>query len=131
MKRHEMIKDRKLFNSIIKESNFNKNKYFVIYIRKNNTSFTNFGIAISKKYGNAVNRNEIKRKVRAIIDQNRNMFQNGFDYIIMIRKSCENIEYKVLENELTALLKEWRMHEQSVSTNTSKYTAVKQSSPTD
>ena len=105
MKRHEMIKDRKLFNSIIKESNFNKNKYFVIYIRKNNTSFTNFGIAISKKYGNAVNRNEIKRKVRAIIDQNRNMFQNGFDYIIMIRKSCENIEYKVLENELTALLK--------------------------
>ena len=105
MKRYEMIKDKKLFNSIIKESDFSKNKYFVIYIRKNNSSFTNFGIAISKKYGHAVNRNEIKRKVRAIIDHNRNLFQNGFDYIIMIRKSCETTEYKVLESELTALLK--------------------------
>lgn len=37
----------------------------------------------------------------------------------------------VTKEELTALLKEWRMHEQSVSTNTSKYTAVKQSSSTD
>ena len=105
MKRHEMIKDRKLFNRIIKESDFKKNKYFVIYIGKNNSSFTNFGIAISKKYGHAVNRNEIKRKVRSIIDKNRNLFQNGFDYIIMIRKSCEKERFSVLENELTALLK--------------------------
>lgn len=37
----------------------------------------------------------------------------------------------VTKEELTALLKEWRIHEQSVSTNTSKYTAVKQPGSTD
>ncbi len=106
MKRHEMIKDKKLFNKIIKESDFSKNKYFVIYNEKNNSSFINFGIAISKKYGNAVKRNTIKRKVREIIDHNRNLFKNGNDYIIMIRKTCENTEYSELEKEFKELLKD-------------------------
>lgn len=106
MKRQEMIKDKKIFNNLIKNAKFNKNKYFVIYKERNNTSYTNFGISISKKYGKAVNRNEIKRKIRAIIDKNRNLFQNGHDYIIMIRKSCEKEEFSVLEKALTALIKE-------------------------
>ena len=37
----------------------------------------------------------------------------------------------VTKEELEALLKEWRMHEQSVSTNATKYTTVKQSNTTD
>ena len=108
MKRHEMIKDRKLFNSIIKESNFNKNKYFVVYYEKNDTDKTNFGIAISKKYGTAVERNNIKRKVRSIIDNNRNLFQKGYNYIIMIRKDCKKRAFQDLNEKLVAVLKEKR-----------------------
>lgn len=37
----------------------------------------------------------------------------------------------VTKEELEALLKEWRMHEQSVSANTTKYTTVKQSNTID
>jgi len=105
VKRNEMIKERKIFNNIIKNGKFIKNKYYVIYYINNETNKTKFGIAISNKYGKAVERNAIKRKTRAIIDSNRNLFQKNLDYIIMIRKSCENIKSKELNDSFIALLK--------------------------
>lgn len=45
--------------------------------------------------------------------------------------AAQDMSQYVTKEELEALLKEWRIHEQSVSTNTSKYTTVKQSSTND
>lgn len=103
-----MIKSQNIFNELITKGKYNKNKYFVVYYNKNETDKINFGIAISKKYGKAVERNRIKRKVRNIIDNNRNLFQKGFNYIIMIRKDCQNIEYLELNNKFVAVMKELR-----------------------
>lgn len=104
MKRKETIKDKKLFNNIIRKSKFKKNEYFVIYNEETDSEKNNFGIAISKKVGNAVTRNKLKRQVRAIIDSNRNLFQNQHNYIIMIRKSCVDTKYQVLDSALKKLL---------------------------
>ena len=60
MKRYEMIKDRNIFNKLINKGKFNKNKYFVIYYEKNDTDKTNYGIAISKKYGKAVEKEKFE-----------------------------------------------------------------------
>ncbi len=108
MKRYEMIKSQNIFNELITKGKFNKNKYFVVYYEKNDTDKTNFGIAISKKYGTAVERNNIKRKVRSIIDNNRNLFQKGYNYIIMIRKDCKKRAFQDLNEKLVAVLKEKR-----------------------
>lgn len=67
---------------------------------------TKFGIAIGKKVGNAVTRNKLKRQVRYIIDNNKNMFSKGFNYIIMIRKSCANVKFSILSTSLISLIKE-------------------------
>ena len=101
-----MIKDQNIFNILINKGKYNKNKYFVIYYGKNETDKINFGIAISKKYGKAVERNNIKRKVRNIIDNNRNLFQKGFNYIIMIRKDCNKKAYQDLNDKFIAVMKE-------------------------
>ena len=104
MKRIEMIKDKKVFNNIIKNGKFKKNNYFVVYYTNKEDVKINFGIAISKKVGNAVVRNKLKRQTRSIIDNNRNLFKNNHNYIIMIRKSCFNENFKTLENSLIKLL---------------------------
>ena len=104
MKRIETIKDQKVFNDIIKNGKFVKNEYFVIYNKEKENNTINYGIAISNKVGNAVTRNKLKRQVRYIIDQHRNLFKNGNNYIIMIRKSCQDIKYNVLHDSLVSLI---------------------------
>ncbi|MBR4694108.1 MAG: ribonuclease P protein component [Bacilli bacterium] len=104
MKRIETIKDQKTFNDIIKNGHFKKNNLLVIYNKEREDSNIKYGIAISNKVGNAVIRNRIKRRVRFIIDNNRNLFKNGNNYIIMIRKSCQEATYQKLEEALVSLI---------------------------
>lgn len=104
MKRTETIKNQNLFNEIIKTGSFKKNKYFVIYNKPNINTNKMYGIAVSKKFGKAVQRNKIKRQTRAIIDTNQKLFKNGYNYIIMIRKSCKDEKYSILEEALLNLL---------------------------
>ena len=104
MKREETIKDKKLFNNIIRTGKFKKNSYFVIYNIKKEEEKINYGIAISNKLGKAVVRNKLKRQTRAIIDKHRNLFKNNHNYIIMIRKNCVEAKYQDMENALVSLL---------------------------
>ena len=75
-----MIKDKNLFNYIIKNGHYRKNKLFVVYVANNEEEKIKFGIAISKKVGKAVIRNKLKRQTRAIIDNNRNLFKNAHNF---------------------------------------------------
>ena len=106
MKKKEVIKDERDFNHIIKNSPFIKNKAFVIYIRKKKEGKPNFGLAISKKTGNAVCRNKLKRRTRSIIDEVKETFPNERDYIIMIKRNCLEINFQEMKKNLIQLIKE-------------------------
>lgn len=106
MKRFETIKSHEEFNKIINSSKYLKNRYFTLYITKRKENHVRFGLAISKKVGNAVLRNKLKRKVRALIDLNKDIFPNEYDYIIMIRKDCEKLSFQELNLKLQELIKE-------------------------
>jgi ribonuclease P protein component len=104
MKRIETIKDSKSFNDIIKTGKFIKNNYFVIYYKESKLENNKYGIAISNKVGKAFIRNRLKRQTRAIIDENRNLFKKTYNYIIMIRKTCKEAEFKDMNNAFKSLL---------------------------
>jgi len=98
------IKDSREFESIIKTGKKIANSYFVIYYKERKMLFPRFGVTLSKKFGNAVKRNRYKRILREIIRNNQKQFKKNYDYIIIMKKSCENIEYKVIVKKLLALL---------------------------
>ena len=104
MKRIETIKDQKLFNNIIRNGKFIKNNFFVIYNIRKEEDKINYGIAVSNKLGKAVVRNKLKRQTRTIIDNHRNLFKNGHNYIIMIRKGSVGSDYQTLDRALVELL---------------------------
>ena len=105
MKKINVVKSNQEFNEIIKVGKCLKNKYFVLYYRNNNLNLYRFGISVPKKVCNAVNRNKLKRKVRNIVDNSKNLYSKQKDYIIIVRKSCLNEEYSVLEDNLKELFK--------------------------
>ena len=106
MKKIEVVKKKEEFNDIIQNSKFIKNDLYTIYIRKAVYSYSRFGLAISKKVGNAVVRNKLKRQIRNIIDNNKDFFSKTKDYIIMIKKSCTTKKYQEMNDALVQLIKE-------------------------
>ena len=106
MKKKEVVKKKEEFNTIIKNCPYKKNRYFTIYIRKRELSKPCFGLAISKKVGNAVTRNRLKRQVRAIVDKNKVIFSKSCDYIIMIKKDCVDASFQEMEKYMIEIIKE-------------------------
>ncbi len=104
MKKSETIKSKQEFSDLINNSKFFKTNDYVIYYKENKLGKKRFGIAISKKIGNAVLRNKLKRQTREIIEKLKSLFKNDTDYIIMIRKGCLetsfNDKLKTLEKKL-------------------------------
>lgn len=105
MKRYEMVKSHEEFNEIINKGNKIKGKYVYIFFKEKDFSKPNYGIAVGKKLGNAVVRNKFKRQFRNIVDNNRFLFKNNHNYIIMIKKEANNASFSDLENELINTLK--------------------------
>ena len=105
MKRYEMVKKHEDFSTIINKGKKLSNKYMTIFYLKKEYPKPNFGIAVGKKIGNAVIRNKMKRIFRNIIDNNRLLFKNFHNYIIIIRKEATIAPYNILEKEMNNLLR--------------------------
>ena len=88
MKKIYIVKENKDFFKIINNGECKKNKSFVIYSLENKLLYNRYGISVSKKHGNAVFRNKYKRKIRAIIDNNKKDYNISKDYIIILRKGA-------------------------------------------
>ena len=105
MKRYEMVKSHEEFNEIINKGTKIKGKYVFIFSKEKEYPKPNFGIAVGKKLGNAVVRNKFKRQFRNIVDNNRFLFKNNHNYIIMIKREANNASYSDLGNDLINTLK--------------------------
>ena len=105
MKRYEMVKKHEDFNEIMNKGQKSKGRYLIIFSKSKEYPKPNFGIAISKKSGNAVLRNKLKRRLRNVIDNNRLLFKNNQNYIIMIKGESKFASFKELEQDLIYILR--------------------------
>ncbi len=105
MKKEEVVKSNREFDTIIKKGDVKKNNAFVIYYVKNDKEFNRFGISVSKKIGNAVTRNYYKRVIRNICDKSKNLYSNSKDYIIIMRKGLTSLKFDEAKDSMNDLLK--------------------------
>ena len=103
MKKYEIVKNNRDFNSIINNGKILKNKYYSVYFEDNYLDYAKFGIAVSKKIGNAVCRNKFKRQIRMIVNNNKKVFPIGKNYIIMVKRELCNVSFDVREKKLIEL----------------------------
>ena len=106
MKKVNIIKESKDFETIIHKGKFIRNKYYILYyLRNDNNKYYRFGISVGKKISNkAVIRNKLKRRLKTIIDNHKNFYQNNQDYIIIMKKACANLKYQEIQKELVSLI---------------------------
>lgn len=86
------------FQRVYKKRNITGNRNITAFYKKNNLDNKRLGFTITKKVGNAVTRNRLKRQFKDIYYNNFNLLKDGYDYVFVIKKSCLNLSYKELES---------------------------------
>lgn len=104
MKKVNILKEKKDFDRIFKLRKQISSKYAYLYTADNPSNSYRFGICVSKKIGNAVRRNKVKRQIKDIIDKSGLHFFNK-DYIIVIKQSVNNAVFVEIKDDIISLLK--------------------------
>ena len=94
------IKSADEFNDIIKNGTKIYSPFFIIYYKEKKLDNPRFGITQAKKFGKAYKRNRYRRILREIIRTNIKVFKNEYDYIIIIMKKCDTLDFKQIEDNL-------------------------------
>ena len=71
-----------------------------------NQTNVRFGISAPKKIGHAVTRNKLKRQTRHLVDQLKNLFKNGRNYIIITKEACLSSSFETKLKALNDLIGE-------------------------
>lgn len=98
MKKKNIVQKSRDFTRIIKDYKPYKYRDYVIYLERVEQDGYRFGISVSKKIGNAVVRNKIKRQLKAIISKKD--YQNGFNCIIILGRGILERTYQEMEKNL-------------------------------
>ena len=64
------------------------NSFLVLYARPNKLDINRVGITVSKKLGHAVVRNRVRRRLREVYRLNEELFQSGWDMVVVARSRC-------------------------------------------
>ncbi len=103
----ETLKNKREFDPIYLKGNKIYTKYTIIFIKKSENQ--KFGFVTSKKVGNAVKRNRIRRLFREIVRNNNEIFNETNSYIIVAKKNCGDdflkLNYEVLKKDILLGLK--------------------------
>ncbi len=94
------IKSNKDFKKIYLSNRYSVSKYFVIYCLKNNLSYTRLGFTVSKKHGNAVRRNRIRRRMQEVFRTNNFIFNDNYDIVIVARKRVYSEKFSLLKDNM-------------------------------
>jgi ribonuclease P protein component len=106
MKKELRIKKNKEFQEAFQKGHSFANRQFVVYaLPKEDQDFFRIGLSVSKKVGNAVIRNQIKRYIRQSIFELTDLITHGYDYVIIARKPVAEMDFFDVKKSLTHVLK--------------------------
>lgn len=108
------LKEKYSFKYMLKKSKYISSEYITVYYLKNkNNKEKNFlGICVSKKHGNSVTRNKLKRWVREAYKELETNICKGYKIIVLYKKNINvgNINFHSLKKELYNCLKETELY---------------------
>lgn len=102
------------FKSVYRNRKTYGNRNFTLYIRPNHTNQVRIGFSISKKVGNAVVRNRIKRRLKMLYRDHCKELKPGYDLVLVVKNNVADLSFPQLKSAFIHIMRVSRM------TNTSK-----------
>jgi ribonuclease P protein component len=102
---HERFRKRKDFLHIYRRGSRYRGSGFTLIYLSNDLHFSRMAVVASKKIGNAVVRNRIKRRFRALFRTNKDLLQGSFDLVVITNKRIGNIPWGEVQMEFIEAIK--------------------------
>lgn len=91
------------FKKVFLEGKRIESNNLIFFFLRNRYKFNRLGIIVKKEIGKAVDRNKVKRRIREAYRRiNEKLFQ-GYDIIIIAKKSIIELDFSEIYNELEGL----------------------------
>ncbi|EOL49205.1 ribonuclease P protein component [Enterococcus phoeniculicola] len=106
MKKTYRVKKEREFQRVFQEGTSFANRRFVVYrLEKPAQEHFRVGISVGKKIGNAVERNAVKRKIRASLFEIKERIDPELDFIVIARPKTNELSSKEILSNLEHVLK--------------------------
>jgi ribonuclease P protein component len=99
----ERVTKRSRYKAIYNQGVWRSSQHFTTVTCSNTQGDKRLGITVTKKTGNAVKRNRIKRLIREFFRLHKSLFPEKHDVIIMAKKNVPPLTFRQACQELTEL----------------------------
>lgn len=106
LSKFQSLKKNREFQSVYRSGLSKVNRCFVMIVLKNGLPYNRVGISVSKKVGNSIIRHRVTRVIREIMRLHWEDVRQGYDIVIVARKSAGDSVYKKYESAILHLLKQ-------------------------
>ncbi len=102
MNKEYIISKNKEILTIIKSGKKIFDNFFTIYNIESKNDFSRYCISVNKKFGNAVERNKIKRQIKHILSTNS--IKNNYNYVIIVKPVVKDLSYWDIRKKILDLI---------------------------
>jgi ribonuclease P protein component len=104
-KKYRLVKKRD-YNIVYAHGETVSNRQFVVYFKRNEeTEHFRLGLSVSRKIGNAVVRNRMRRLVKEIVRRHKDEIVPHVDMIFIVRIAAVSMDYHQLEKSVLHVLR--------------------------
>lgn len=95
----ERIRKKKDFLLLYKKGRRYRGKYFNLIYLSSDRGLSRMATVVSRKVGNSVDRNKIKRHMRELFRRNKDLFKDPVDMVIIPKKDILDLSWTSLQKE--------------------------------
>jgi ribonuclease P protein component len=103
VKRHSRLLRSSDFDRTLRSGRRAASDYLAVFVSDNDLGRPRVGLAVSRKLGNAVVRNRIKRRLRELVRPLVRRAEGGRDVVIVARARAAEAEFARLRQEIEML----------------------------
>ena len=101
------IKLRSDFKEVSRTGRRRTGQHLILYGRRNALDCSRLGLTVSRKVGQATQRNRWKRRLREVFRRNKEHVPVGWDFVVIVKKSAPGEPgFEQLSGELLTLMNE-------------------------
>ena len=102
--KNERLLNREDFVNLNRFGKRYRSTHFTVIFRHNGLGINRLGITVSKKTGNAVVRNRVKRRVREFFRLHKKDFPQGYEIAVIANNGAGDLIFREIKEELGEII---------------------------